>query len=181
MVCCLKVAVIGAGVSGLVTARELLREGHRVVVYEKSNQLGGIWVYDPRTESDPLGIDPNRERVHSSLYFSLRTNTPRIFMGFSDYPLTDRGDPRNFPRHEEVLMFLKDFAKDFKLTEWIRFETEVVRVERVNSGDDEWVVESRTSEGSGEEEFQAVVVCTGNYAEPLLANLPGCGDDWKWT
>ncbi|KAH7863991.1 hypothetical protein Vadar_024383 [Vaccinium darrowii] len=145
----LKVAVIGAGVSGLVAARELLREGHRVVVYEKSNQLGGIWVYDPRIESDPLGLDPNREIVHSSLYASLRTNLPRHLMSFSDYPFTDR---------------------------LIRFDTEVVRVERVNSGDDddEWVVKSRTIEGSSDqEEFQAVVVCTGHYTEPIVANLPG--------
>jgi len=174
----LKVAVIGAGVSGLVATRELLREGHRVVVYEKSNQLGGIWVYDPRIESDPLGLDPNREIVHSSLYSSLRTNLPRHLMSFSDYPFTDRvyEDPTNFPRHEEVLKFLNDFANDFGLTELIRFDTEVIRVERVNSGDDddEWVVESRTIEGSGDqEEFQAVVVCTGHYTEPIVANLPG--------
>ncbi|KAG5538621.1 hypothetical protein RHGRI_019251 [Rhododendron griersonianum] len=173
----LKVAIIGAGVSGLVAARELLREGHRVVVYEKSNQPGGTWIYDTRVESDPLGLDPKREIVHSSLYSSLRTNLPRHLMGFSDYPFTDRvyGDPRNFPGHEEVLKFLKDFAREFGLTELIRFETEVVRVERFDSGDDdyEWVVESRTSGASGEEEFQAVVVCTGHYAEPIVANLPG--------
>ncbi|KAG5538624.1 hypothetical protein RHGRI_019252 [Rhododendron griersonianum] len=173
----LKVAIIGAGVSGLVAARELLREGHRVVVYEKSNQPGGTWIYDTRVESDPLGLDPKREIVHSSLYSSLRTNLPRHLMGFSDYPFTDRvyGDPRNFPGHEEVLKFLKDFAREFGLTELIRFETEVVRVERFDSGDDdyEWVVESRTSGASDEEEFQAVVVCTGHYAEPIVANLPG--------
>jgi 2-polyprenyl-6-methoxyphenol hydroxylase-like FAD-dependent oxidoreductase len=29
-------AVIGAGAAGLVTARELLREGHSVVVYEQA-------------------------------------------------------------------------------------------------------------------------------------------------
>ncbi|KAI8545375.1 hypothetical protein RHMOL_Rhmol07G0035000 [Rhododendron molle] len=172
----LKVAIIGAGVSGLVTARELLREGHRVVVYEKSNQPGGTWVYDTRVESDPLGLDPKREIVHSSLYSSLRTNLPRHLMGLSDYPFTDRvyGDPRNFPGHEEVLKFVKDFAREFGLTMLIRFETEVVRVERFDSGDDdEWVVESRTSGASGEEKFQAVVVCTGHYADPIVANLPG--------
>ncbi|KAI8545376.1 hypothetical protein RHMOL_Rhmol07G0035100 [Rhododendron molle] len=172
----LKVAIIGAGLSGLVAARELLREGHRVVVYEKSNEPGGTWVYDTRVESDPLGLDPKREIVHSSLYSSLRTNTPRHLMGLSDYPFTDRvyGDPRNFPGHEEVLKFLKDFAREFGLTELIRFETEVVRVERLDSGDDdEWVVESTTGGASGEEEFQAVVVCTGHYTEPIVANLPG--------
>ncbi|KAH7862377.1 hypothetical protein Vadar_004045 [Vaccinium darrowii] len=175
MECSLKVAVVGAGVAGLVTARELLREGHRVVVYEKSNQLGGIWVYDPRVEPDPLGVDPNREIVHNTLYYSLRTNLPRDLMGFSDYPFTDRVycDARNFPGHAEVLKFINDFAKEFGLIELVRFETEVVRVERVKSEEDEWVVESRMTEGSGEEEFQAVVICTGHYSEPVVANIPG--------
>ncbi|EEF32600.1 dimethylaniline monooxygenase, putative [Ricinus communis] len=53
------VAVIGAGASGLVTARELRREGHEVVVFERQSQIGGTWVYDPRVEPDPLGLDPN--------------------------------------------------------------------------------------------------------------------------
>lgn len=80
----LKVAVIGAGTAGLVTARELQREGHRVVIFEKAAEIGGTWKYNPEIESDPLGIDPNRKIVHSSLYSSLRTNLPRHLMGFSD-------------------------------------------------------------------------------------------------
>ncbi|KAL2546761.1 hypothetical protein Fot_15994 [Forsythia ovata] len=67
-ICCsmeksLNVAVIGAGVAGLAM--------------EKSDQLGRTWVYDPRVEYDPLGLDPNREIVHGSLYSSLCTNLPR--------------------------------------------------------------------------------------------------------
>ncbi|CAK9166042.1 unnamed protein product [Ilex paraguariensis] len=171
----LKVAVIGAGVSGLAVARELQREGHRVVVYETQNRLGGTWMYDPRVDTDPLGLDPNREIVHSSIYFSLRTNSPRHLTGFSDYLFTSKqyGDSRNFPGHEEVLKFLDDFAKDFGLVELIRFNTEVVRVERVDSRNDEWVVESRTSGLSTEDIFEAVMVCSGHYTVPRLANLSG--------
>nr|XP_027070952.1 flavin-containing monooxygenase FMO GS-OX2-like isoform X2 [Coffea arabica]XP_027072111.1 flavin-containing monooxygenase FMO GS-OX2-like [Coffea arabica] len=84
----LKVAVIGAGVSGLLTARELQKEGQQIVVYEKSNQIGGLWVYDPEVETDPLGLDPNRRIVHSSIYDSLRTNLPTQLMEFTDYSFT---------------------------------------------------------------------------------------------
>ncbi|KAI4323516.1 hypothetical protein L6164_023114 [Bauhinia variegata] len=168
-----KVAVIGAGVSGLSAARELQREGHQVVVLEKSHRIGGIWVYDQKTESDPLSIDPNREIVHTSLYRSLRTNAPRQIMDFLDYPFSkeETGDQRTFPGHEEVLRFLDKFAKEFGLHSLIRFNTEVVRVEQVNR---EWVVESKTRGSVSEREtFEAVVVCTGHFTQPRFAKIPG--------
>ena len=37
----MQIAVIGAGISGLVCARKLADAGHRVVVLEKSRSLGG--------------------------------------------------------------------------------------------------------------------------------------------
>lgn len=178
-----KVAVIGAGVSGLATARELQREGHQVVVFEKNNRVGGTWVYDPKTESDPLGVDPNRETVHSSLYYSLRTNLPRQIMGFYDYPFAKResGDQRTFPGHQEVLHFLENFARDVGIVELTRFESEVVRVEHVGKRKDEgWVVEWRSpgSESLAQETFEAVVVCSGHYSVPRIPQIPGL-ENWK--
>lgn len=51
----MKIAVLGAGVSGLTVARRLCDKGHEVVVYEKSGQVGGLarsrksdgYIYDP--------------------------------------------------------------------------------------------------------------------------------------
>ena len=172
----LKVAVIGAGVSGLTAARELKRESHQVVVFEKSNQLGGTWAYDPRVESDLLGVDPNREIVHGSLYNSLRTNLPRKLMSFTDFKLGEKeyGDPRMFPGHNEVLKFLQDFASNFRITELIRFNTVVTRVEAIGSGITEFVVESVTDQMSSVEVFDAVVVCNGSHTRPRVANdIPG--------
>jgi len=167
-----KVAVIGAGVSGLVAAKELQQEGHNVVVFEKNNRVGGTWIYTPKSDSDPLSIDPTRETVHSSVYHSLRTNLPRQIMGFLDYPLSKResGDPRTFPGHEEVLRFLEEFAGEFGIHELIRFETEVVKVEREGN---EWVVESRGGDSVSREVFEAVVVCSGHFVEPRHAVIPG--------
>lgn len=163
----LTVAVIGAGAAGLVAARALKREGHHVVIYEKSDKLGGTWVYDPQVESDPLSLDPDRSIVHGSLYQSLRTNLPRQLMGFPDYPFHTR-DPRTFPGHEEVLQFLNDFAASFGLAELIRFNSQVIRVERLDMRNDRWVVES-----SSNELFDAVVVCNGHHTIPNLADFPG--------
>ena len=38
-----KVAVIGAGISGVVTAAHLKNEGLDVTVFERSSAAGGIW------------------------------------------------------------------------------------------------------------------------------------------
>ncbi|KAL3743732.1 hypothetical protein ACJRO7_018920 [Eucalyptus globulus] len=174
-----KAAVIGAGMAGLVAARELCHEGHQVVVFERANDVGGTWLYDPRIESDPLGLDPGRNIVHASMHRSLRVNLPRQLMGFSDYQFLKKGcgDPRSFPGHEEVLRFLRGFTEDSGLIELIRFGHEVVRVERAVEGRrDQWAVEWRTCGGeevAGVEVFEAVVVCNGKYTQPKIAEFPG--------
>ncbi|GLT34086.1 hypothetical protein SLA2020_086290 [Shorea laevis] len=175
-----RVAVIGAGAAGLVAARELHREGHAVVVFERGNQVGGTWVYTPQVEPDPLGLDPTRPIVVSSLYSSLRTNLPRECMGFRDYPFIVRQDeerdPRRFPGHRELLMYLKDFATEFGIEEMVRFETEVVKVGMAGNG--KWKVRSKRSSdkinvGFDDEIYDAVVVCNGHYTEPRIAHIPG--------
>ncbi|KAJ7959883.1 Flavin-containing monooxygenase [Quillaja saponaria] len=170
------VAVVGAGAGGLVAARELRREGHRVVVFERNDQVGGMWVYTSKVESDPLGLDPNRAVVPSSLYDSLRTNLPRECMGFRDFPFVIRDgkgrDPRRFPSHTEVLMYLQDFATEFGIAELVRFETQVVFVGLEEDG--KWNVKSKSRGGVGVDEiYDAVVVCNGHYTEPRLADIPG--------
>lgn len=176
------VAVIGAGAAGLIAAHELRQEGHKVVVFERENQLGGTWVYTPTTESDPLGLHPNRNVIHSSLYASLRTNLPREVMGFRVHPfLYKKGahrDPRRFPGHKEVLEYLKDFADDFGLCELVRFGTEVWHVGLMENG--KWKVRSRKRQGNDDKDqekldefYDAVVVCNGHYTEPRPAEIPG--------
>ncbi|KAF4985993.1 hypothetical protein FDECE_16185 [Fusarium decemcellulare] len=44
----IKVAVVGAGVSGICTAAYLLKEGADVTVFERSGVTSGVWHYDPR-------------------------------------------------------------------------------------------------------------------------------------
>ncbi|CAH1448085.1 unnamed protein product [Lactuca virosa] len=132
----LTVAVIDAGLAGLTAARELQRESHQVVVFEKSHRLGGTWAYDPQVESDLL------EKVYH--------------------------DPQKFPSHDEVLKFLEDFACSFELTKLIRFNTMVTKVEVLDSGITQFVVELNTDGVHSVEVFDAVVVCNGHNSEPQL-------------
>ncbi|KAL6911434.1 hypothetical protein ACP4OV_000239 [Aristida adscensionis] len=176
-----KVCVVGAGVSGLISARELRREGHEVTVMEQSDGVGGQWLYDPRTDSgDPLGP----AGVLSGVYASLRLNSPREAMGFSDFPFYPRngGDGRRFPGHGEFLRYIRDFCNAFGLMDAVRFDTTVVHVGVApGAGDDgclRWLVRCRRRDGITEEVFDAVVVAVGRFAQPRLPAITGM-DKWR--
>ncbi len=47
------VAVIGAGISGVVSAAHLLGQGLDVTVFERSSAPGGVWHFDPRLPTEP--------------------------------------------------------------------------------------------------------------------------------
>jgi NADPH-dependent 2,4-dienoyl-CoA reductase/sulfur reductase-like enzyme len=180
-----KVAVIGCGASGLVAARELLREGHQVSVFEQGNSVGGVWVYDPEIEADLLGINVDRKRVHSSMYASLRTNLPREIMSFTDFPFLptekegSQRDARRFPGHPEVASYLQDFAEHYGLMDYIHFSSvvEYAGVREIGEKEVSWKVRTRllgeTTTKSLEEDFDAVVVCNGHYSEPYVVPIHG--------
>ncbi len=159
------VAVIGAGAAGLVTAHELVSAGLDVTVFEQSHRVGGLWVYQECVESDPLGRRP-RERVHGSLYASLRTNLPRDLMAFEDYTFDSVGgghdDWPRYPGHAPVLEYLERFSVDAGIRPRIRFGH---RVESIRPDADGWRVDG--------EAFDALAVCNGHFSEPLVPDLPG--------
>ncbi|XP_020169034.1 flavin-containing monooxygenase FMO GS-OX-like 8 [Aegilops tauschii subsp. strangulata] len=186
-----KVCVIGAGMAGLAAARELRREGHDVTVLEQSGDVGGQWLYDPRTDAaDPLGVAAP-VKVHSSMYASLRLISPRQSTGFTDFPFCPKSgrDDRRFPGHREVDLYLKDFCDAFGLMDAVRLNTRVLRAAMTPAR--RWAVRS-VDLGVGEcdgadekkldayvdEVFDAVVVATGHYSQPRLPSIKGM-ETWR--
>ena len=189
-----KVAVIGAGAAGLGAARELKREGHTVVVFEQGKDVGGVWVYDENVETDKLGIQVNRKKVHSSVYASLRTNLPREVMGYGSFPFTkgfSGKDNRRFCGHKEVRAYLDAYADHYELRALIKTNTKVVSAEPTSEMDPDYLVappgydypkwgprwgitttDSDTDTETKKEIFDAVVVCNGHYSEPRVPELP---------
>ncbi len=166
------VAVVGAGAAGLVTAREVLRRNLRVTVFEQASAIGGVWVYTPEVEGDPLG--QNCQRIHASLYASLRTNLPRDLMAYSDYPFDSAGGgddtwPR-FPGHVLVRTYLERFANDFELTPHIQFDSRVDLLEPRGSG---WSLTAQRNGRTATFDFDAVAVCSGHFTVPRVPQLPG--------
>ncbi|KAK1653749.1 hypothetical protein QYE76_071554 [Lolium multiflorum] len=187
-----KVCVVGGGMAGLAAARELRREGHAVTVMEQSGDVGGQWLYDPRTDGDdPLGAAVP-VRVPGSIYACLRLISPREAMGFSDFQFVPRDgddrDPRRFPGHGEVHCYLRDFCHAFGLMDAVRLNTRVLRVAAAAPTPTlttrQWAVRSvglgggTGTDDAQDEVFDAVVVATGHYSQPMLPRIQGM-EEWR--
>ncbi|KAL2911759.1 hypothetical protein HK105_208762 [Polyrhizophydium stewartii] len=112
-----RVAVLGAGASGLAALKECLAEGLDVVCFDQEPQLGGLWRYVPARDGD----DP-----HSSLYESTVINTSKDMLAFSDFPV-----PKDWPTfmpHRFVAKYLQMYCEHFQLKKHIKFNRKVLNV-----------------------------------------------------
>jgi len=148
------VAIVGAGVAGLATARMIITRGLSCTVFERSSVLGGVW---------SEGYSNFGLQVQSELY------------EFPDWPLPE-GTP-DFTPGPIVQKYLADFSDAFDITPYIRFETEVVGIAERDGPGSEWIVTSRASDKQSEDKFDLVVVCIGLYSNhPYMPEFPGQDD-----
>ncbi len=147
----LRVAVIGAGMSGLLAAHRLHQAGIEVVVYEKNSDVGGTWL-----ENTYPGC---RVDVSSHLFC---------------YSFAQRDDwPQHFSTQPELLDYFRGFADEFDVRQFIRFSTSVDAV----SFDDRsatWQVCTVDADGRTETAtFDAIVNATGQLNRPKLPDIAG--------
>ena len=106
-----RIGVIGAGPSGLVTAKHAIEAGFETTVLEAGDDLGGQW---------------DTTAPHSGVWPGMHTNTSRAMTAFSDFPA-----PADFPLHpvaEQIHDYLRAYASRFGVTERIRLRTRVERL-----------------------------------------------------
>jgi dimethylaniline monooxygenase (N-oxide forming) len=144
--------VIGAGSSGIAALKALHERGIPVDCFEKSDRVGGNWVFANKNGS-------------SSAYRSLHTNTSRERMQYSDFPMP-RSYP-DFPHHTQVAQYFSDYVEHFGLTERITFETGVEHAARDLDGI--WTVELDTGE---RRRYDALLVATGHHWDPRWPEPP---------
>lgn len=149
-----KVAIIGAGPSGLASAKYLLaqKDGAAftlVDVFEQQAEVGGVWNYSPtprpvetlpvpQTDAHPKRPDPpiwggapngdgengKKPLFPSPMYEDLHTNIPHTLMRYSDLPFKEGCEI--FPTRGDVQEYLEQYARDVGRV--IKFSTQVTSV-----------------------------------------------------
>ncbi len=145
-----RVAIIGAGISGLLAGLRMKQANIPFVIFEKGDEVGGTWYENTYPDC--------RTDVHSHIY------------AYSFFPYDW---PSYFCRQSVILDYLRDFAKHFGLYEHIRFGVQVEGA-RWDDTAQHWSI--TTADRSGQfdtEEFNAVVSAVGQLNRPSIPNLPG--------
>ena len=143
------IGIIGAGVSGLVTAKTLAEHGFEVVIFEKETELGGVWISSRR-------------------YPNVTTQNTRDTYTFSDFPM-----PKHYPEWPtgvHIQEYLTNYAKQFGILSSIRFNTKVENAEATANG---WVIKTNQGGKLDEVEVDFLVVCNGVFSEPNMPRIQG--------
>ncbi|MGW2301892.1 flavin-containing monooxygenase [Streptomyces sp. NPDC001809] len=147
----MRVAIIGAGMSGLLAAHRLSQAGVPFVVYEKNDDVGGTW--------------------HENRYPGCRVDVPSHLYSYS---FATRADwPDHFCTQPELQEYFREFAKENGLYEHIRFGTEV----RSAQWDEEsatWALTLRDGDaGTATTSAEVLISAVGQLNRPSLPDLPG--------
>lgn len=145
------VAIIGAGMSGILAGIRLKQAGVPFVIIEKNHDVGGTWL--------------------ENTYPGARVDVSNAFYSYSFAQKNDW--PKHFSTQEILLDYFRDCAGEYGVREHIRLSTEVLSAE---FSDDRctWTLRVRTPDG-GEEtiEAQAVICAVGQLNRPKLPDIAG--------
>jgi 4-hydroxyacetophenone monooxygenase len=145
-----RVAVIGAGMSGIVAAYRLKQTGVPFVILEKDPDVGGTW--------------------WENTYPGCRVDVANHFYSYS---FAQREDwPQHYSTQEVLLDYFRTCTDRFGLRDHIRFETEVTSAEWSEEAGS-WTLCLRTSQGEETLEAQAIISAVGQLNRPSFPTIPG--------
>lgn len=144
-----KIAIVGAGPSGLVTAAVLQSFGHEVTVFEKAPDLGGVW-------------------SATRAYPDVATQDDRVSYAFSDVPMPPEAPVH--PSGAHVRSYLEHYARVKGVHGRVRCGHLVTRAEPTAEG---WLVEVEDARGRTTHEVDWLVVANGVFSTPHVPTWPG--------
>ena len=147
----LKVLIIGAGMSGLLTAIRLKQAGIDFEIIEKNADVGGTWL--------------------ENTYPGARVDTPNHLYSYSFEPNHDW--PYRYSTGDVLLAYFQRTADKHGLRPHIRFETTVTDC-RFDEGDGLWRIHVKGKDGVAEEIVSnAVVTAVGQLNLPRMPEIEG--------
>ncbi|MBX7196140.1 MAG: NAD(P)-binding domain-containing protein [Sandaracinaceae bacterium] len=155
-----KTCIVGAGSSGIAAAKVLSQHGLAFDCFEKSDRVGGNWVY-------------RNKNGMSACYRWLHINTSRERMQFHDFPMPR--DYPDFPSHAQIAAYFESYIDAFDVRRRITFESEVRRVARRDDGRFEVTVALDVYGASPRTEtrtYDAVIVANGHHWDPRWPDPP---------
>jgi cation diffusion facilitator CzcD-associated flavoprotein CzcO len=141
-----RACIIGAGSSGIAAAKALHERGIAFDCFEKSNRVGGNWVF-------------GNKNGMSAAYRDLFINTSRPRMEFTDYPMPESYP--DFPHHTHIAAYFDKYVDHFGFRQTVTFETGVERATR--DADGRWSVELDSGEVR---RYEALLVANGHHWNP---------------
>eukprot|EP00398_MALV-I-01_sp_L67-1_P000756 gene756-306_t len=194
-----KVAIIGAGPSGLATARRLAQiPTNDLTIFERTDRLGGVWHYTPKPppsyftksnrESELLKNEEDvYELTSNPMYHDLLTNQPREiaqFPGFNYSQVTccdsfdkrkNEADNPGYEPHSKSFMSVQEvhnYICNFaEQYDLLKYVKFNSTIDSIARGDDCWFV--------NDQKFDVVIVAAGieHFPNPLPmevdSNFPG--------
>ncbi|MCC6829188.1 MAG: NAD(P)/FAD-dependent oxidoreductase [Novosphingobium sp.] len=152
------VAIVGAGIAGLCTAKLLIALGYDVRVFDKEPQVGGVWAASRR-------------------YPGLATQNPRDTYAFSDFPMP--ADYPEWPSGGQMQAYLKAYADHFRVTPRLSLATEIVGAAPLEGGVG-WTLTTRPvgppDAVPTTQAFDWLIVCNGIFSIPAVPAYPGAAE-----
>ncbi|WP_353181427.1 NAD(P)/FAD-dependent oxidoreductase [Bosea sp. (in: a-proteobacteria)] len=145
----LRVAIIGAGASGIAAAIRLVEDGNDdVTIFEKASDVGGTW--------------------RDNVYPGLACDVPSHLYRYSFAPNPDW--KTEYASGPDILAYLRNVSQKRGIVDLIRFDSEVLSARFEKQA---WhIVSSRGDEGS----FDIVIAAMGVLHKPVLPDIPGRDD-----
>lgn len=160
-----KIAVIGAGITGVTSAAHCIGHGFDVVIFEAGSKdnVGGIW------------------SVSTLPYFSQSTNTKVLqrvneTSGLQIHSLMYRFHPsvqwdRGYPDRQQIVSQVRQLWERYGLKERTRFNTKIEKVYQDEQG--RWIVNNPAMG-----RFGGVIAAVGTCGAPKMPKIPGM-DNFK--
>jgi len=147
----MRVLVIGAGASGLVTAKTLRERGHDVNIVTDSSVVGGT--FENKSYKDARMVSSK----YLTCFSDCRRPEAQVHMSLADY-----------------VTYLEEYTAQFQLGGLMRKATRVLNVRRLPATSSYAVALQSEGESSPhEEEWDAVAVCSGVHNIPRIPLFPG--------